>query len=162
MYSYDRRAGLTRDDPGLPKRQAAYNIAKDLARGMTDLRLSKRGQTLALNYYNAEDRSKPIPERISATNALLDHLDVELEYSKLSTKVLENYIRLFGEVLTVFNEIEAEDEYKSKRPVPGEKRYVDYDEDTNSWCVFGEKSGFAYSSFSDESEAEDWLRDNPR
>lgn len=162
MYSYDRRASLTSDDPGLRQRQAAYNIAKDLSRGQTDLRLTKRGKDLALKYYLAEDRSKPISERIAAAKALLEYLDAELDYSKIATRVLENYDRLFTEALAVFHGIQMDEEYSSKKPIPGEERYVDLDEDTHDWCVFGEKSGFAYASFSDKSKAEAWLKENPR
>lgn len=37
--------------------------------------------------------------------------------------------------------------------IVGEDRYVDYDEDTQMWCVFGLDSGFAYSSWADEVSA---------
>jgi hypothetical protein len=38
----------------------------------------------------------------------------------------------------------------STKPIQGEKRWVDFDEDTGLWCVFGLDSGFAYSSHADE------------
>ena len=38
----------------------------------------------------------------------------------------------------------------------GEK-YVDFDESTNCWGVFGTESGFCYELFSSEKEANDFL-----
>lgn len=43
-------------------------------------------------------------------------------------------------------------EYNTK-PIPGEDRYVDYDNETGLWCVFGLDSGFAYSSDATEEAA---------
>lgn len=35
--------------------------------------------------------------------------------------------------------------------------YVDFDEDTNAWCVFGSESGFAYANFVDKEDAQTFL-----
>ena len=40
-----------------------------------------------------------------------------------------------------------------------EEKYVDYDEDTQMWCVFGLNTGFAYASFFSEQVAKDYLDD---
>jgi hypothetical protein len=47
------------------------------------------------------------------------------------------------------------------KPVPGEGRYVEWDEDFEVFCVFGDQSGFAYANFCDEGEANQWLKDHP-
>jgi hypothetical protein len=38
-----------------------------------------------------------------------------------------------------------------------EDLYVDLDDDTGFWCVFGENSGHAYSSWTSEADAQDDL-----
>ncbi len=45
-------------------------------------------------------------------------------------------------------------DYSHLRPVVGEEKYVDFDEDTGLWCVFGLISGFAYSTWSSEDQAQ--------
>lgn len=40
------------------------------------------------------------------------------------------------------------------KAIPGEERWVDYDEDTALWCVFGVDSGHAYSNHSSQGEAD--------
>jgi len=42
---------------------------------------------------------------------------------------------------------------REDHPHRPERAYVDYDKDTNSWCVFGADSGHAYASYPDEDEA---------
>ena len=44
-------------------------------------------------------------------------------------------------------------DYDKLKPISGEAKYVDFDEDTGLWCVFGLESGFAYSSWASESDA---------
>lgn len=39
-----------------------------------------------------------------------------------------------------------------------EEMYVDYDDDTNGWGVFGVDSGFCYNLSSSEKQASDWLK----
>jgi len=39
------------------------------------------------------------------------------------------------------------------KAIPGEARWVDFDEETQLWCVFGLLSGHAYSSHATESDA---------
>ena len=46
--------------------------------------------------------------------------------------------------------------YEARKLDKGEM-YVDLDEDTDLWCVFGSESGFAYQAFSTEEEADEWL-----
>lgn len=48
------------------------------------------------------------------------------------------------------------------RPSYREEMYVDYDEDTALWCVFGLESGHAYVSRADEKSANDWLEEKER
>ena len=50
---------------------------------------------------------------------------------------------------------------KDLKPIAGEGRYVEWDEGTAAFCVFGDQSGFAYANFCDEGEANQWLKDNP-
>jgi hypothetical protein len=38
--------------------------------------------------------------------------------------------------------------------IRGEKLYVEYDEETASWCIFGSDSGHAYTCVSSKEEAE--------
>lgn len=38
-----------------------------------------------------------------------------------------------------------------------ESKYVDYDEATGMWCIFGADSGHAYGSFASEEDAENSL-----
>lgn len=43
------------------------------------------------------------------------------------------------------------------KAIPGEFRYVDYDEETALWCVFGLDSGHAYSSHASQEGAKESL-----
>lgn len=43
------------------------------------------------------------------------------------------------------------------KPIVGEQKYVDFDEESQLWCVFGTDSGHAYSSSADKHQAEDDL-----
>jgi len=47
-------------------------------------------------------------------------------------------------------------EYSAK-PIPNEERYVDLDEDTNCFGVFGLESGFCYSIHFSEKDANNCL-----
>lgn len=49
-------------------------------------------------------------------------------------------------------------EYNTQ-PISGETKYVDYDEPTAMWCIFGADSGFAYGSFASEEDAEKTLKE---
>lgn len=42
--------------------------------------------------------------------------------------------------------------------IPGESRYVDFDEETQCWGIFGEDSGHCYELYSDRQEARDRLQ----
>lgn len=42
--------------------------------------------------------------------------------------------------------------YKTK-PIAGEGKYVDFDDESMMYCVFGSDSGFAYASYADKGEA---------
>lgn len=53
------------------------------------------------------------------------------------------------------------DEYHTK-PIVGETKYVDYDEPTGLWCIFGADSGFAYGSFACEEDAEKTLKEEQK
>jgi hypothetical protein len=46
------------------------------------------------------------------------------------------------------------DRYNDIRPLPGENRYVDFDDDSGCYGVFGEESGFCYGLHFSESDAE--------
>lgn len=48
------------------------------------------------------------------------------------------------------------------KAIPGEDRWVDYDEETALWCVFGVDSGHAYSSHTSREQAEDTLDKVPK
>jgi hypothetical protein len=50
---------------------------------------------------------------------------------------------------------------ESLKPIAGEARYVDEDDDTGYWCVFGSDSGFSYYSGMDKEQAERWLEEHP-
>jgi hypothetical protein len=39
------------------------------------------------------------------------------------------------------------------KPIAGEKKWVDYDDESAMWGVFGEESGYCYSTWSDEETA---------
>lgn len=36
--------------------------------------------------------------------------------------------------------------------------YVDFDDETSFWCVFGTESGHCYASFCDEEVASSWMK----
>jgi RNA recognition motif-containing protein len=40
------------------------------------------------------------------------------------------------------------------QPTEPETKYVDMDNDSGMWCIFGVNSGFAYRSFADKDDAE--------
>jgi hypothetical protein len=43
------------------------------------------------------------------------------------------------------------------RPAKHEERYVDFDDDSACWGIFGADSGHCYALFASEQEAEDHL-----
>lgn len=47
--------------------------------------------------------------------------------------------------------------YGSLKPIHGEKQYVEYDDDTLCWGIFGLKSGYCYELYSTEFEANERL-----
>ena len=50
--------------------------------------------------------------------------------------------------------------YEKLKAIPGEKKWVDYCEETESWAIFGEKSGFQFANgFGSEQAAEDYLNE---
>lgn len=53
-----------------------------------------------------------------------------------------------------FNNMRTE---KYPEKVFGESKYVDYDEATGMWCIFGADSGHAYGSFASEEDADESL-----
>ncbi len=58
------------------------------------------------------------------------------------------------------NDMTRRDEQLAKlKPIPCEKKYADYDEDTGLYCVFGLDSGFAYSSWASQTDAEKHVND---
>ena len=44
--------------------------------------------------------------------------------------------------------------------VLGEQVYVDLDDETGCWCLFGTETGHAYASFADREEAEAYCKQN--
>lgn len=38
--------------------------------------------------------------------------------------------------------------------------YIEMDDDTEMWCVFGDNSGFAYSAHMSEGAAQQWLSEH--
>jgi len=58
-------------------------------------------------------------------------------------------------------ELREESKLKDLKPIAGEGRYVEWDEGYETFCVFGDQSGFAYANFCDEGEANEWLKDHP-
>lgn len=48
------------------------------------------------------------------------------------------------------------------KAIEGEERWVDYDEETALWCVFGVDSGHAYSTHACEDDAELALRNQQK
>jgi len=44
-------------------------------------------------------------------------------------------------------------------PIAGETKYIDYDEITGTWGVFGADSGVAYGSYVSEEDAERSLKE---
>lgn len=47
-----------------------------------------------------------------------------------------------------------EDTYADLKPVLGEERYAEYDEEFETWAVFGATSGFCYMQGSEEEAVE--------
>lgn len=47
-----------------------------------------------------------------------------------------------------------DDDYDNLRPISGENRYAEWDEEFDCWGVFGEESGFCYSQHENQEEAE--------
>ena len=50
-----------------------------------------------------------------------------------------------------------EDCYAELKPIKGESRYLEWDDEFNWWGVFGSDSGFCYASFTSKQEANDYL-----
>lgn len=50
-------------------------------------------------------------------------------------------------------------DYSHLKRIPGEERWVDFDEHTNCYGVFGVESGFCYSTWATEEDAEKHLND---
>lgn len=46
---------------------------------------------------------------------------------------------------------------KLPKPIDGEGRYVDFDEEFGYWAIFGERSGFCYGQYASKEEAEERL-----
>lgn len=46
-----------------------------------------------------------------------------------------------------------------KKPLVKENRYVEYDEETEYWSIFGDKTGFCFGQYNSEEEAEKALAD---
>lgn len=46
------------------------------------------------------------------------------------------------------------DQYSDLKAIPGEARYAEYDDEFETWGVFGEDSGFCYGQYACEEEAE--------
>lgn len=46
------------------------------------------------------------------------------------------------------------DRFNDLKPVPGEERYAEFDDDFQSWAVFGTESGFCYGLHADPETAE--------
>ena len=42
---------------------------------------------------------------------------------------------------------DSDDEYQDLQPIEGENKYVDWDDDFNSYGIFGEISGFCYAHY---------------
>jgi hypothetical protein len=51
-------------------------------------------------------------------------------------------------------------EKKYPEGIAGESKYVEYDDESGMYCIFGLESGHAYSSFSDEKEAKEYLENH--
>lgn len=54
--------------------------------------------------------------------------------------------------------LNKEEYYSQLKPIIGEELYVDFDDDTGYWCVFGSDSGFAYSSWESVEQANEALK----
>lgn len=52
---------------------------------------------------------------------------------------------------------EREEQIDKLKPIPGEEKYVEYDEEYEEWGVFGADSGFCYGLYGSESQAENRL-----
>ncbi len=48
----------------------------------------------------------------------------------------------------------VEDPYADLRPVSGEERYAAYDDEFETWAVFGAESGFCYGQYHNEDVAQ--------
>ena len=46
------------------------------------------------------------------------------------------------------------DKYSELKPISGEGRYVEYDEEFSYWAIFGDESGFCYGQYDSEEEAD--------
>ena len=42
--------------------------------------------------------------------------------------------------------------------IPGEEKFIDFDEESNCWGIFGVESGFCYSLHWSEANAEEMLK----
>lgn len=49
------------------------------------------------------------------------------------------------------------DPYADLKSIPGETRYVDFDEEFDCWAVFGSRSGFCYGQYETKEQAEEDL-----
>jgi hypothetical protein len=48
----------------------------------------------------------------------------------------------------------TDEKYADLKPISGEARYVEFDEEFEYWAIFGEDSGFCYGQYGSEEEAE--------
>lgn len=46
-------------------------------------------------------------------------------------------------------------DYDHLKPISGESKYVDFDQDTGMFGIFGDESGFCYQLFMTKEEAEE-------
>jgi hypothetical protein len=102
---------------------------------------------------------------IANTQELQDELRRILAYAQIdrpSRVKLSKDLNELAKRVVAKREILARGLNYDTKPEPGEEKYVDWDDDTDMYCVFGEDSGFAYASFADKQDANDWLRHHRR
>jgi hypothetical protein len=109
---------------------------KKAAEGMTKKEAEKFAST----------KHKGIPEKVKKEERILSDIDtLKEEMRKNSRLVMSEAYK------------SREEQIDDLKPIRGEEKYVEYDEEYEGWGVFGSESGFCYGLYGSKGQAEDKL-----
>lgn len=101
-------------DVGLKQRQTAYHAAKAIKDGK-DVPLSKRTKDAARAYFEAEDKTKPLSERVKAGETLIEQIDSEKRAAAIALKMLTHWLEVFQDATGVLNNLSESEDSSVKR-----------------------------------------------